>query len=710
GGAGRDGRGLARVAPDRQRRVEANGRPYLATEFVDGEPITDFCDRRRLGVNDRLALFTEVCDAVAFAHARLVVHRDLKPSNVLVAALEGETRVKLLDFGIAKLLQDDSGVRTQTGKPLLTPAYAAPEQLEGGPITTATDVYGLGVLLYELLTGTRPQPGGDVTRPSDAVTARAPTGGRVPPDPAGPVLEDDLTLDNRQVGAANDTGALRSTTMDRLRRRLRGDVDRIVLKALRTDPERRYRGAAELGTDIRRHLDGMPIAARPESRAYRVTKFVRRNRALVATAALALVAVLGGAGAALWQAAEAERQRDAAEAEVANFVDGIGAFSAAFDAANPSRVGSDTMRASVMLDRLVASVDTMENQRTRAALSGALAGVYLNRGKFQLAERLSARAVSMPTTTLPPVLALRLDHLATLGTARNMIGRPAEAAEPLREALGILETLGREESYYYAYVQGELGKVLKASGASEEGIEALQQAAVLARHLDTAKDTPEAERWAWLSSRAYADLGAALWSVERTDEARVAIDQGYAISQEPGRDAAASVIERYRTYVLLETGEYEAVVEMLTPGIAAHRGQYGAEHIEGFRLRMERAKALSAMGRSEGVEELLEVVAAYRNAYSADSPLSGIPAATLADALVETDRAQALDLYREALRLLDDGDRPRESAIVALRLARALSEGGDPDAARPFAQRAQEAFENLGMDRSAAEAAMLAGF
>ncbi|MGB3544379.1 serine/threonine-protein kinase, partial [Rubrivirga sp.] len=227
--------------------LAGDGRPYFAMELVEGEPITDYCDGLGLEVDERLRLFVEVCDAVAYAHRQLVVHRDLKPSNVLVTDLEDGTRqVKLLDFGIARVLSDDHGDGlTRTGQRVLTPSYAAPEQHRGESPSTATDAYALGVLLYRLLTGTLPtEDKGELAALSTSV----------PTEPSRP--------STRVQDAAT-------------RRDLEGDLDTIILKALRLEPERRYGSAAELGADVRRYLEDVPIEARPATAGYRARLFVR---------------------------------------------------------------------------------------------------------------------------------------------------------------------------------------------------------------------------------------------------------------------------------------------------------------------------------------------------------------------------------------------------------------------------------------------------
>jgi eukaryotic-like serine/threonine-protein kinase len=267
--------------------VTAEGRPYLALEYVEGQPIDAYCDRHRLGAHERLRVFLQVVDAVAYAHAKLVVHRDLKPSNILVTA---DGQVRLLDFGIAKLLEEGRTRQTElteiAGRPH-TPAYASPEQITGDPLSTASDVYSLGVVLYELLTGTRPYTLARDSRRAleDAILeGNIPLPGAVAADPA-------------------------------VRRVLRGDLDTVVVKALRTRPDDRYPTVSAFGDDLRRWLDGRPVLARPDSPLYRLRRFVGRNRVATAAAAVTVSAILSGAGVSVWQAREARIQRNAAVRE-----------------------------------------------------------------------------------------------------------------------------------------------------------------------------------------------------------------------------------------------------------------------------------------------------------------------------------------------------------------------------------------------------------
>jgi serine/threonine protein kinase len=281
----REGSILARLTHDHIARlldagVLPTGQPYLVLEHVEGEHLDRYCDGRGLDVEARVRLFLDVVAAVAHAHASLVVHRDLKPSNVLVRA---DGQVKLLDFGIAKLLEDetqpgDATRLTREGGWALTPAYAAPEQVTGGPVTTATDVYALGVLLYELLAGRHPA-GAALRSPADLVKAIVDT------EPLR--LSDAVAAGPAEGDEGGAIGRPRRATPERWRRLLQGDLDTIVAKALKKRPAERYGSVTALADDLRRYLNHQPIGARPDTAAYRARKFARRHRIPVALAACA---------------------------------------------------------------------------------------------------------------------------------------------------------------------------------------------------------------------------------------------------------------------------------------------------------------------------------------------------------------------------------------------------------------------------------------
>lgn len=304
----REGRILGRLShPHIAELVDAgvteNANPYLVLEYVDGDHIDRYCDQRRLDVSARIRLFLEIASAVAHAHANLIVHRDLKPSNVLVSK---NGQVKLLDFGIAKLLESENHVGSatlltiQAGR-AMTPEYAAPEQVTGAPVTTATDVYALGVLLHVLLTGQHPV--GSATRsPADLMKAIVDTvPRRLSEVVSSPKLDEQTVVANAQR---------RATSPDKLHRLLQGDLDTIVAKALKKKPEERYASVVAMADDLARYLEHEPIRARPDTFVYRSAKFVRRNRVAVSLATLALFAVIGGIVGTLLQARTARIQRD----------------------------------------------------------------------------------------------------------------------------------------------------------------------------------------------------------------------------------------------------------------------------------------------------------------------------------------------------------------------------------------------------------------
>ena len=283
------------------------GSPFLVMEYVEGTPIDDYCDQHKLSVDDRLRLFSKVCDAVQYAHEKLVIHRDLKPSNIFVLA---DGTPKLLDFGIAKVLNPQPSARgwlaTETGSRCMTPAYASPEQMRGKSVTPETDVYSLGVVLYELLTGHRPYR---LTQHSPAEIERA-ICEQDPETPSTAIsrVENDTSADGKPITKTPESVSLtREGEPDKLRRRLRGDLDNIVLKALQKEPQKRYRSVEEFSQDINLHLQHLPIKARPSTVAYRISKFVQRHRVEVSAASAVLVVIAAAASFAFNAAGLRER-------------------------------------------------------------------------------------------------------------------------------------------------------------------------------------------------------------------------------------------------------------------------------------------------------------------------------------------------------------------------------------------------------------------
>ncbi|HWY58111.1 MAG TPA: serine/threonine-protein kinase, partial [Terriglobales bacterium] len=288
----------------------AEGVPYFVMEFVEGRRIDEYSDANKLATTERLKLFLQICSAVQYAHQHLIIHRDIKPGNILVNA---EGVPKLLDFGIAKILEsssvNDQYEQTISLLRLLTPEYASPEQVKGEPITTASDVYSLGVVLYELLTGRTPY---NVPTRTPHEISRAVCEAD-PEKPSSAVRRKPIRIDDREIADDSTLNATPEGSAEKLSKRLDGDLDNILLMALRKEPQRRYASVEQFAQDIRRHLEHLPVIARQDTFRYRASKFITRHKAAVAVAALVTVALLSATAITVRQARIARAERARAE-------------------------------------------------------------------------------------------------------------------------------------------------------------------------------------------------------------------------------------------------------------------------------------------------------------------------------------------------------------------------------------------------------------
>jgi serine/threonine-protein kinase len=450
------------------------GSAYLVMEHVDGNAVTTHCDAYRLTVEERLRLFRVVCDATQHAHQSLIVHRDLKPSNIYVSRT-GD--VKLLDFGIAKLLESDHPLANQTTHEMraLTPAYAAPEQLRGELVTTAADVYVLGAVLYELLTGQRhssDDPHGDAARDFP----------KVPLAPSVSVRRRFTAKNDEERIALAQAAAARRTTPSRLVRRLTGDLDRVVLKALQPEPRRRYHSAGQLADDIDRLLDGRPVVAQPDTLTYRARRFIGRHRVGVSmVAALCVIAVSFAVVTALQaRAVAAERDRARLEARRAERVSTL--VTDLFKLAEPAVGRGDTISARELLDQGShrIALEFQDDPLTQAALFKAVARVYGNLGLHDAAIGVLQRALALERTATGEATLAQADTLHLLADRHASKNAYATAESQYRDALALRRRLHASDAEL-ATTLDSLGWTLGLVGKFDEARALLEESVAIRR-------------------------------------------------------------------------------------------------------------------------------------------------------------------------------------------------------------------------------------
>ncbi len=621
----------------------ADGLSYFVMEYVEGVPIDVYCDSKKLSTATRLELFRKICAAVHYAHQNLVVHRDLKPGNILVTE-EGEP--KLLDFGIAKLLNPElygqTIAPTAVALRLMTPDYASPEQVRGAKITTASDVYSLGVLLYELLTGHRPYH----LKSTERIEIERIICEEQPEKPSTVInrREDDASEDGRgRTVTPESVSKTREGEPDKLRRRLEGDLDNIVLMAMRKEPERRYLSVGQFAEDIRRHLEGLPVIARQDTFGYRAGKFIKRNKVGAGIAAAFAILLVVSAVLIIQQATRAARERDKAQRVSAFLVE-------LFKVSDPSEAKGKSVTAREILDQGAARIESelKDQPEVQATLMDTIGMVYRGLGLYDSAIPLLEKSLTLR-----------------------------------RETLG-------NESVETAQSLNDLGWVLLEKQRSKEAEPLLNEAIRIRRRLrgDEHQETAESLNLLAFARKDQGDIAAAESLYRETLALRRKIFGNM------HRDVAQSL--NNLALLLSEKGDYDAADKLYQEALIIDRKLAGMEDPDVLTHLSNYALLKDTKGEYDDAEHLYqEIITAKRKVLGGEHPSVAFTLNNLAETLRQKgDYNAAEPLYREALAIFTKqlGEDNLSVATLTQNFARMFYDKGDYAAAEPLYRKSLAIF------------------
>jgi eukaryotic-like serine/threonine-protein kinase len=618
------------------------GQPWFVMELIDGLPITEYCDKKQLTLKERIELFLNVCGAVQYAHQKLVIHRDLKPANILVSA---KGSVKLLDFGIAKITDESEipadRIHTREGLLPFTPVYASPEQAAGDMITTSSDLYQLGVILYELLTGFRPY---ELTGNSPAEIERT-ICERPPADPAshfsGAILQSEKMLMIESV-CRN-----RSTELNRLRRDLKGDLNAILLKAIRKEPGRRYGSAGQMAEDLQRHLQGKPVQAHADSGFYRFKKFLKRHPAESASAAITLLVLIVYLFSVTWHSAQTRAALEKAETEAAKSEQVVGFLMGMFEAGDPFEGEGGAVTAAAILERGLSQAESLDEQpEVQAQMYDVIGRVWYSLGEYQHAYPVLEQARLLREGSVNSEKHTLADTYYNLASAMHHLGRFRESHELYQKALQIYENLPDYQSAEYAGSLYAIADMSAVRGQYERSA-SMHQHALQMRNDLWGEVHPEIVASYLGLGRAYYLSGNHTAAFEKIELADRVMGQIYS-NDHP---AYADLYElRGRTYQAL--GETEPALDHYLKALQIRKSVLGDDHIDTGISRKNLADFYFSEGKFDPAEELYSNLLSTLNE---ESPLYRPVTQALASLYVKTGALEKAEpLYRKTVLLLQD--------------------------------------------------------
>lgn len=641
--------------------VDTHGQPFLALAYVEGEPITDYCQRLQLPVEARVKLILQVCRAVSHAHANLVVHRDLKPSNILVTA---DGQVRLLDFGIAKLLDSTDGmaVHPPTEARAFTLHYAAPEQVRGEPITTQADVYSLGVVLYEVLTDQKPYR---LRRQSDAEWETA-------------ILDVDPPRPSQAVLRAAEAGLRDGASARRLARRLRGDLDNIVLKALHKPLAQRYASVEALAGDLLRHLQGRPVQARPQHLGYRMQKYVRRHRWGLGFGSAALLALAAVSGTAVWQKQQARQETARAQA-MQDFVVGL------FDQAGNVRQGSFDVRRLLEVGERRGATELAQQPLARAELQGVIARLRIGLGDYDHALGLLEHQRQVLDTLDDAPASLRLESATQHGRVLALLGQASHCVAVMQPMSGHAGMQQSALPQLAAAFHSQLGRCQRMVGDLQAARRWFEKALALRRgvlrdrigEVENLTDLAMLEADAGNTARAIAGYEAALAQLQ---------------GEGGGSHPQLVQLRRNLGIAYRELGDVDrAGRELHQARIVAER-LYGPQHPETLDVRRLQAGLRVGQGQlAAAAAELRDVHAQTLAALGSEHRQIGWSWHALGLlALEQGDAARAVEDMAQAVRIWRMPDSARLLPLGLYGLALAQQQAGAPEQARRALEEARQ--------------------